>query len=571
MLQGAVERCPAERGTMKTQTTRNYRCPNCGASVRYDAAFLKAVCEHCGSSFEPEALESSYWRHDAYFNEMAEELKAGGGVVPSPAFEGMAPVEQFLARAPWVAHSVDEVDDSSGLRVFSCESCGANIVVDYTVASASCPYCGNATVMRGMLAGDYEPDAVVPFRVDEDAAAASLTAYVNKLWIVPKGFKREIELQHIVGMYVPFWLYSATAEGDLSFTLVGRKARDGSPVSDYSVYECDCDSLLQFERVPVDSSLKMPDGHMDAIEPYDFGELRPFAGAYLSGFAAECGDLDAARCAWRAATRMANSTWRRVQHRLEDELGGVRCIPEESGLGMSWEKIEQVLLPVWMLHATWKGKDYLMAMNGQTGKLVGDLPVSNVKRYGLFALLLAVLMPLAVMLVMAAWGVFFAWVANLPSSGGSTESKNLVGVFLGLISLTAFLPTAAYAAPCVAATMLVRRARMAKVHSAAEDWAVGEPTIEINRYECVREWSSSSDSELKLMQKRLMGNGKWRLLLGRESFAKVRPAGCPGDLGGADGADAVDLPKPAVLEPSDRKVARKTGVNWRAALGEWCR
>ena len=42
-------------------------------------------------------------------------------------------------------------------------------------------------------------------------------------------------------------------------------------------------------------------------------------------------------------------------------------------------KIRYSLLPVWMLHTRWNGNDYLFAMNGQTGKLIGDLPIDKGK------------------------------------------------------------------------------------------------------------------------------------------------------------------------------------------------
>ena len=51
-------------------------------------------------------------------------------------------------------------------------------------------------------------------------------------------------------------------------------------------------------------------------------------------------------------------------------------------------------MPVWMLNTKWKGKDFLFAMNGQTGKLVGDLPVCWGRCRVLFAVIAA---PLSVL------------------------------------------------------------------------------------------------------------------------------------------------------------------------------
>lgn len=48
-------------------------------------------------------------------------------------------------------------------------------------------------------------------------------------------------------------------------------------------------------------------------------------------------------------------------------------------------------MPVWMLNSKWNGKDYLFAMNGQTGKMVDDLPMNWGKFWGLFASIAALL------------------------------------------------------------------------------------------------------------------------------------------------------------------------------------
>ena len=129
-----------------------------------------------------------------------------------------------------------------------------------------------------------------------------------------------------------------------------------------------------FVRVPVDGSSKMPDAHMDAIEPFDYSDLKPFSTAYLPGFLADRYDEDDKKCAARVLTRMKNST----AAALHDTLGGytgVQTLSEQ--LDPRTLEPHYALLPVWMLHTRWKEQDFLFAMNGQTGKLIGDLPVDK--------------------------------------------------------------------------------------------------------------------------------------------------------------------------------------------------
>ena len=65
--------------------------------------------------------------------------------------------------------------------------------------------------------------------------------------------------------------------------------------------------------------------------------------------------------------------------------GYTTCTPETQTVRIRRGQVQYALLPVWMLHTKWKGKDYLFSMNGQTGKLTGDLPVSWGRFWAYFA------------------------------------------------------------------------------------------------------------------------------------------------------------------------------------------
>ena len=139
---------------------------------------------------------------------------------------------------------------------------------------------------------------------------------------------------------------------------------------------------IRFERVPVDGSSKMPDEHMDAIEPFDYSEMKQFSTAYLPGYLADKYDVGVEECAKRADLRLENSTVGMLQRTVtgyDSEMILDKSVQLQHG------KAKYALLPVWMLHTKWNNKDYLFAMNGQTGKLIGDLPVSKGKFAAWFA------------------------------------------------------------------------------------------------------------------------------------------------------------------------------------------
>lgn len=143
---------------------------------------------------------------------------------------------------------------------------------------------------------------------------------------------------------------------------------------------------MAFEKIPVDASTKMPDEHMDSIEPYDYGELKPFSPAYLPGFLADRYDVVAEECSRRADARCEAT----LEAALRESVSGYDdCVRVEGSIDLRRGKAHYALLPVWMLNTKWNGKDYLFAMNGQTGRLVGNLPMSWGKFWATFAAIAA--------------------------------------------------------------------------------------------------------------------------------------------------------------------------------------
>ena len=124
---------------------------------------------------------------------------------------------------------------------------------------------------------------------------------------------------------------------------------------------------------------------------YDYQELKAFSTAYLPGFLADKFDVTVEACRERADLRCAGT----LTSALRDTVKGYdTCMPTSNSVNLKRGKVHYAMMPVWMLNTKWKGKDFLFAMNGQTGKLVGDLPVSWGKVWGLFA---AIAAPLSVL------------------------------------------------------------------------------------------------------------------------------------------------------------------------------
>lgn len=266
--------------------------------------------------------------------------------------------------------------EEESLNVYVCKSCGGEITADANTAATSCPFCGNPVVMQGKLSGNLRPDYVIPFKMDKKAAKEAYKKHLQGKRLLPKVFKDENHIDEIKGMYVPFWLFDADVDASIRYK--GTKTRFWSDSKyDYtetSYFSISRDGNIGFSHVPVDGSTKMADNLMESIEPFDFQEAVDFQTAYLAGYLADKYDVSEQESVQRANARIKASTedsFRETIHGYESVL------VENSNIRLLGGKAKYALYPVWILNTSWRGKNYTFAMNGQTGRMVGDLPVDK--------------------------------------------------------------------------------------------------------------------------------------------------------------------------------------------------
>ena len=393
--------------------TTTYQCPNCNGRLRFDGELGKLKCDFCESEFTPEEVERIYAERQQASDEAAKKEEAkrereraqdvetgepAQAAVPAAAkpIQGENPIDTYLRNSNW--NNIAE----ENLRSFNCSSCGAQLMTDQYTAVTSCPYCGNNAVVPGQLSDVLKPDYVIPFKLDKAAAVAALKTYYGGKRFLPNGFTEGNHLEEVQGVYVPFWLYSGTAEGDFTFEATNSRTWTDTKnmYTETDHYNLHRVGTMKFTRVPVDGSTKMPDAHMDAIEPYDYSELTPFSVAYLPGYLTDRYDLDAWDCDERARNRVENT----CSDSIEALVSGYETVSNQGGtVDVDWSNIAYALMPVWMLHTKWNDEDYLFAMNGQTGKLIGDLPIDPGKvrmRY------LVLFLPLAIIIGIILFVVF---------------------------------------------------------------------------------------------------------------------------------------------------------------------
>ncbi|MBQ5311904.1 MAG: hypothetical protein ILP19_07695 [Oscillospiraceae bacterium] len=355
-------------------------CPICGGDVQFDPTKGKLVCEYCGSEITPEEAQQRYDKEEAKLN-----------------------------SKPSSSQSSDDGwgEDEDDMKAFSCSSCGAEMIAEENTAAMICPFCGNSTIVPAQFEGAIRPDCLVPFAFTKDQAISKYKGYYSGKKLLPKSFDANNHIEEIQGVYVPFWLYDGSASIDARYLAYDRK--DHPNEEEIIYYRVQRRGTLAFKNVPTDASERMPDDLMDSIEPYDFGKLTDFNISYLPGFLAEKSNSEEKAELERAEKRIKGSasslTRQSVKH------NGIKDSQED--IDVDFGNRRYVLLPVWYLVTKWNDKTWTFAMNGQTGRFIGDLPIDTGK----------MIVRLLISFIVAAFVAFLV-----------TENDISMAVFAGLIA-----------------------------------------------------------------------------------------------------------------------------------------
>ena len=344
-------------------SVKEYKCPCCGAGLKFNSDAQQMVCEYCDTQFDVETVKQY---NEALEEESRQEFDWGE-------------YNENSGNGTW------REGEQEGLRGYICPSCGGEIVGDENTAATRCPYCDNPAVMPNQLSGMFRPDYVIPFKKSKEDAKEAFKKNCKGRPLLPKFFLKEQRMESIMGIYVPFWLFDCDTDVNISYN--ATKIQTWSD-SKYNYTKTDYFLInragsVDFEKVPVDGSTKMDDTYMEAIEPFDYSQMIDFDTAYLSGYLADKYDVDAEQNKPHANERIKNS----VESLMKGTVQGYATVTvKNSNIYLNNGEVSYALLPIWVLNTKYKDKVYMFAMNGQTGRFVGELPISWKKFWAYFGI-----------------------------------------------------------------------------------------------------------------------------------------------------------------------------------------
>ena len=305
----------------------------------------KFHCEYCGSTFTEQEVSD--------FEAKQEAAKVTDDPTPFPTEHDKTNQTDDFSTDETVSNSesTDETADEE-IGLFLCPSCGAEIVTDATTASTWCYYCHNPVVLTERLSGKFLPEKILPFQIERKAAEEQFLDWVGKKKFVPKAFFDKKQIQNLSGVYFPYWAVDAELSGRISAQATNLRVWivGDTEYTEHSQYEIQRDMTAAI----------------------------PFKNQYLSGFLTEKRDIefpDMKENVEREFRQYADGL-------MESTIVGYTSVSNlQSNQQIKSLDEDYVLLPIWLVTYKEAGNDRLFyyAMNGQTGKVAGLLPIDKKK------------------------------------------------------------------------------------------------------------------------------------------------------------------------------------------------
>lgn len=333
------------------------KCKGCGAKIVFDPKSQKMHCEYCNSKYE-------------ITEETPEEIK----------------------------------NDSKDLDVYHCPSCGAQIVSEPNTTSTFCVYCKNTAILKNKLTGEFLPQAIIPFHKTKQEAIDGFVKLRKGKRLVPNEFLDPKNIEEIKGIYIPFWFFDYQIESTMSAKAktINTLHTQNSTTIVTKEYLANRKGSMIFDNIPVDGSTHFQDNIMRSIEPFNYQGLKKYSSDYLSGFLSELYNVKKEDAFLIANERAKKTTYDLLYNNIKSKGYDTVDILDNT-YNIVNTNSNYVLLPVWMLNVKYQNNFYTFAMNGQTGEMIGNIPIDKKKSVKYFWIAFAISLIVCIIIAIFVW------------------------------------------------------------------------------------------------------------------------------------------------------------------------
>lgn len=322
-----------------------YQCPSCGGNLQFDVSSQRLLCKYCNTTADPYSVEK---QSDGYEQEWFDATH------------------------------------------FLCPQCGGEVLTtDENMAAGFCSFCGASTILSSRISREKKPQGIIPFKISKEICKKLYFNKIKKSIFAPKELKDEKCIESFRGIYMPYWKYKLTHRDIMLFK--GEKSHRSGNYIITDHYDLLADVDISYDGFYYDGSSSFYDNISEPLAPFHMWDCQAFTPSFLSGFYADTSDVDSEVYREDAVRKADDITFENVCSQFKeyspDNNENRKKMTED--YGANCEKVDNIMFPVWFMVYRKHDRVAYATVNGQTGKVVADIPV-DYTRYGIGSILLSI-------------------------------------------------------------------------------------------------------------------------------------------------------------------------------------
>ena len=339
-----------------------FKCPQCGANLRYEIETKSLSCEFCGYHLHLNE-EKSNEEHD--FSQIDE-----------------------ASKTRW----------DKSVKKANCRNCGAEIIVDSSQLTVECPFCNTAMVISNDEIQGIKPDRVIPFNVSSKVCIENYQKWIKKKVFAPRRVKKELPNPSLFSTYIPTWTYDsdvfASYKGRLGkkYQVYVGSGKDGHYETRIKYFKVSGVYQLKEDDVLVNSGNSITQKEIQSIQPFNTNDSTVYDNRFLAGHSCEHYKMDV-KDGWNVAQRIIIEDLKRgiLSQYVYDVIDYLNVYPTYSNISYKY-----VIIPIWLCHFLYNKKKFRFIANGENGKINGKYPLSPIKISILVIVILAIIIALLI-------------------------------------------------------------------------------------------------------------------------------------------------------------------------------
>lgn len=353
---------------------KKHPCPQCGGDAEWSASKQALACPFCGTVL--------------------------------PWTDGEDPMGAAIIEHDLEATLTSISGEEHGLRAekksVKCESCQAISIFDPVRAAQRCDFCGSPAIVPVADLNDaITPESLLPVVIPETQVRDLLRNWYGSRWFAPTKLKRAALTDTLRGIYLPYWTFDAqadaywTAESGYHYyeteTYQDSEGRTQTREVQKTRWENSSGELSHFfDDDAVPGTVGVHTALLRKVEPFPtLSDLKPYDPVYVRGWTVERYQVDLGQASEVSKQQMDATLYQLCSSEVPGDTH--RNLQVDSHY--QGRTFKHILVPVWLTTYTYGAKSFQVIVNGYTGKMAGEFPLSWVK------ILLAVLAVLVVILI----------------------------------------------------------------------------------------------------------------------------------------------------------------------------